>query len=359
MKFVDEFRDKSLVLELAAQIKKLSRKPVVLMEVCGGHTMAIRRFGIPSLLPSNIKLLSGPGCPVCVTSRKYIDQAVAYARRRDIIIATYGDLVRVPGSTSSLAAERARGADIRVVYSTLDAITIARQNPDKSLVFLGIGFETTTPSSAVAIMEAQKSGMHNFFLFSAHKLMPPAMAALIDEGIRIDGYIGPGHVTAIAGSDMYKELAEKYRLSIVVSGFEPVDLMQTIYMLVRQIELDKPQVEVQYQRAVTADGNPGAKKIVSEVFEPRDDWWRGLGILKGSGLRIKSAFAGYDAEKQIEVEVEETIEPKGCICGEVLKGIKIPTECKLFGKTCTPSDPVGACMVSNEGACQAFYRYGN
>jgi hydrogenase expression/formation protein HypD len=328
------------------------------MEVCGGHTMAIRRFGIPSLLPSNIKLLSGPGCPVCVTSRRYIDQAVAYARRKDIIIATYGDLIRVPGSTSSLAGERAKGADIRVVYSTLDAIAIARQNPEKHLIFLGIGFETTTPSSAVAIMEAQKSGTDNFFLFSAHKLMPPAMAALIDEGIRIDGYIGPGHVTAIAGADMYRELAEKYRLSIVVSGFEPVDLIQTIYMLVKQIESNKPGVEVQYRRAVTSDGNPTAKRIVSEVFEPRDDWWRGLGILKDSGLGLNPAFAGYDAEKQIMADVEETIEPKGCICGEVLKGMKIPVECRLFGKACTPSSPVGACMVSNEGACQAFFRYG-
>ena len=320
--------------------------------------MAIRRFGIPSLLPSSIKLLSGPGCPVCVTSRGYIDQAVAYARRKDIIIATYGDLIRVPGSTSSLAGERANGADIRVVYSTLDAIEMARQNPGKSLIFLGIGFETTTPSSAIAIIEAQKSGTDNFFLFSAHKLMPPAMAALIDEGIKIDGYIGPGHVTAIAGADMYRELAEKYRLAIVVSGFEPVDLMQTIYMLVKQVESGEPKVEVQYRRAVTAKGNQTAKRIVDEVFEPRDDWWRGLGTLRDSGLGIRSAFARYDAEKQIEVKVEETIEPKGCICGEVLKGISSPLECKLFARICTPSSPVGACMVSNEGACQAFYRYG-
>ena len=320
--------------------------------------MAIRRFGIPSLLPSSIKLLSGPGCPVCVTSRGYIDQAVAYARRKDIIIATYGDLIRVPGSTSSLAGERANGADIRVVYSTLDAIEMARQNPGKSLIFLGIGFETTTPSSAIAIIEAQKSGTDNFFLFSAHKLMPPAMAALIDEGIKIDGYIGPGHVTAIAGADMYRELAEKYRLAIVVSGFEPVDLMQTIYMLVKQVESGEPKVEVQYRRAVTAKGNQTAKRIVDEVFEPRDDWWRGLGTLRDSGLGIRSAFARYDAEKQIEVKVEETIEPKGCICGEVLKGISSPPECKLFARICTPSSPVGACMVSNEGACQAFYRYG-
>ncbi|MBN2215066.1 MAG: hydrogenase formation protein HypD [Bacteroidales bacterium] len=358
MKFVDEFRDKTLVLDLAKEIRKISKKPVVLMEVCGGHTMAIRRFGISSLLPPHITLLSGPGCPVCVTSRGYIDQAVAYARRKDVIIATYGDLVRVPGSTSTLAGERADGADIRVVYSTLDAIEIAKHNPGKLLVFLGIGFETTTPSSAVAIKEAQKSGTGNFYLFSAHKMMPPAMAAIVDEGIRIDGYIGPGHVTTIAGADMYKKLVEKYGLAVVISGFEPVDMMQSIYMLVRQIEMNRPGVEIQYRRAVTAEGNLMARNLINEVFEPRDDWWRGLGILANSGLGIKPAFAQHDAEKQIKVEVEETIEPEGCICGEVLKGIRSPLECRLFGRICTPSSPVGACMVSNEGACQACYRFG-
>ena len=358
MKFVDEFRDKSLVLDVIDQIKKISGKPVVLMEVCGGHTMAIRRFGIPSLLPPTVKLLSGPGCPVCVTSRKYIDQAVAYSRKKNIIIATYGDLIRVPGSTSSLAFEKANGADVRVVYSSLDALQIARENPEKKLVFLGIGFETTTPSSAVGIIEAEKSGINNFYLFSAHKLMPPAMAALIDEGIRIDGYIGPGHVTTIAGADMYNELAEKYRLAIVVAGFEPADLVQSVYMLVKQIEEGKPKVEVQYRRVVTSSGNVIAQNIVNKIFKPRNDWWRGLGVLKNSGLGIRSEYADFDAEKQLDVEVGETVEPKGCICGEVLKGIRKPTECKLFGKTCTPSDPVGACMVSGEGACQAYFKYG-
>ena len=359
MKYVDEFRDKSLVYELSEKIKAISKKKVVLMEVCGGHTMAIRRFGIPSLLPPTIKLLSGPGCPVCVTSRKYIDQAVAYARRKEVIITTYGDLIRVPGSTSTLAEEKADGADIRIIYSTLDAIEIAKSCPDKKIIFLGIGFETTTPSSAVAIKEAQKINLKNFFLFSAHKLMPPAMAALIDEGVKIDGYIGPGHVTTVTGTEMYKPLTQKYNLAIVISGFEPVDLMQSIYLLVRQIESDNRKVEIQYKRVATVDGNKTARQLITEIFEPRDDWWRGLGVLKNSGLGLRKAYTVFDAERQIEVTVEPTIEPKGCICGDVLKGTKTPLECKLYGKVCTPSNPVGACMVSNEGSCQAYYRYGN
>ncbi len=359
MKFVDEFRNKSQVLELSEKIKSISKKPVVLMEVCGGHTMAIRRFGIPSLLPPTIKLLSGPGCPVCVTSRKYIDQAVAYARNKEVIITTYGDLIRVPGSTSTLAEEKAAGADIRIIYSTLEAIEIAKSNPDKKIIFLGIGFETTTPSSAIAIKEAEKIRLDNFFLFSAHKLMPPAMAALIDEGVKIDGYIGPGHVTVVTGTDMYKPLTDKYNLAIVISGFEPVDLMQSIYMLVHQIESNRRKVEIQYRRVATVSGNKMAQQLIGEVFKPRDEWWRGLGILKDSGLGLRPTYAQFDAEKQIEAAVEPTIEPKGCICGEVLKGTKTPLECNLFGKACTPSNPVGACMVSSEGSCQAYYRYGS
>lgn len=359
MKYVDEFRDKSIILELSEKIKRISKSQVVLMEVCGGHTMAIRRFGIPSLLPPTIKLLSGPGCPVCVTSRKYIDQAVAYSRLKDVIITTYGDLIRVSGSTSTLEEEKAGGANIRIVYSTLDAIEIARTNPTKKIIFLGIGFETTSPSSAIAIKEAEKANLNNFFLFSAHKLMPPAMAALIDEGIKIDGYIGPGHVTAIAGTDMYKSLTENYKLAIVISGFEPVDLMQSIYMLVHQIESGQRKVEIQYRRIATNEGNIMAQQLMAEVFEYRDDWWRGLGILRNSGLGLKSEFSRFDAEKQIEVSVESAIEPKGCICGEVLKGASTPVECILFGKVCTPSNPVGACMVSSEGTCQAYYRYGS
>lgn len=359
MKYVDEYRDRALVEKLANEIKKISRKKIRIMEVCGGHTMAIQKFGIPSLLPKTVELLSGPGCPVCVTSRKYIDQAVAYARLKGVIIATYGDLIRVPGSSSSLDQEKAMGADVRIVYSSLDALNLAVQNPSKRVIFLGIGFETTTPASAVVIIEAEKKRIDNFFLFSTHKLMPPAMSALIDEGVKIDGYIGPGHVTAVSGTDMYKELVEKYNLSIVISGFEPVDLLQSIYMLVKQVESGKKGIEIQYKRAVFPQGNEKAKQLVNEVFKTRNDWWRGLGVLQGSGLMLNENYKKFDAELQIPVICEKLIEPKGCHCGEVLKGVCLPTDCKLFGKVCTPQNPVGACMVSNEGACHAYYRYGN
>ena len=357
MKFVDEYRDKEIVKKIVANIKNISKKNVSLMEVCGGHTMSIHKFGIPSLLPKNIKLLSGPGCPVCVSSRKFIDQAIAYTRLPEIIIATYGDLIRVPGSTSSLNKEKAKGADIRIVYSVLDALTMAQNNPDKKVIFLGIGFETTAPSSAVGIYNADKLNLKNFSLFSSHKVMPPAMKALINEGVKIDGYIAPGHVSTITGSGIYKDIAEKYHAACVISGFEPVDLLQSIYMLVKQIETNDFKIEIQYKRVVKPEGNLKAKEMLNEVFYLRDDWWRGLGILPKSGLGIREKYARFDAEKVFEVEVEETREDKGCICGEILKGLKTPKDCKLFGKPCTPGDPVGACMVSNEGSCYAFYRY--
>ena len=327
------------------------------MEVCGGHTMAIHRFGIPSLLPNTIELLSGPGCPVCVTSRTFIDRAIAMCRLPGVILTTYGDLIRVPGSFSSLEREKAEGADIRIVYSTLDALEIAKKNPDKRIVFPGIGFETTTPSSAVALLEARRQKVTNFYLLSSHKTMPLAMMALIDAGIRIDGYIGPGHVSTIAGAGMYAPLLAKYPLSIVISGFEPVDLLQSIYMIVQQMENNERKLEIQYKRVVTPEGNLKAKALVEEVFEPCDDWWRGLGVIPGSGMAIRKEFSAFDAIRQIAVNVEPAVEPPGCICGEVLKGIKKPVECLLFGKVCTPVNPIGTCMVSNEGACQAYYRY--
>ncbi len=357
MKYIDEYRNKESVFEITEKIKQISTKQVNLMEVCGGHTMAIQKFGIPYLLPKTIKLLSGPGCPVCVSSRRFIDHAVALSRRPDVIITTFGDLIRVPGSTSSLDGEKAGGADVRIVYSILDALNIARQNPDKKIVFLGIGFETTTPGSAVGINIAYEDNLKNFFFLSSHKIMPPAMAALIDEGVKIDGYIGPGHVSTITGSEMYSSIAEKYKLGVVISGFEPVDLLQSIYLLVKQIENNNQKVEIAYRRVVKPEGNPKARAIVNEVFELRDDWWRGLGILKDSGLYLKEKYSAFDAEKMLPVEIEKTIEPKGCICGEILKGLKSPKDCKLFGTACSPQDPVGACMVSSEGACHAFYRY--
>jgi hydrogenase expression/formation protein HypD len=357
MKYIDEYRDKHLVLSLAEAIRSSSRKAIVLMEVCGGHTMAIQRFGIPSLLPPTITLLSGPGCPVCVSSRRYIDQAIAYSRLPGIIIATYGDLIRVPGSTSSLDKEKASGRDIRIVVSVMDALALARDNPGKKIVFLGIGFETTAPASATAILGAARLGLKNFFLFSSQKIMPPAMAALIDEGVRLNGYIAPGHVSAITGIDIYRDIPGKFGLGCVISGFEPVDIMESILMLVRQAEQNKPSVEIQYKRAVKKEGNPEALKILEEVFILRDDWWRGLGVLPKSGQGIREKYASFDAEACIPINVEPTREDKGCICGEILKGLRRPTDCKLFGKACTPQNPVGACMVSHEGACHAYFRY--
>ncbi len=357
MKYIDEYRDRELVLKLIEQIKKASSKPITLMEVCGGHTMSIQKFGIPSLLPKNIKLVSGPGCPVCVSSRKYIDQSVAYAKLPDVIIATYGDLIRIPGSSSTLDEEKAKGADVRIVYSVLDALKIAQDYPEKRIVFLGIGFETTAPSSAVGVLNAHKQGITNFFLFSSHKIMPPAMTALIDEGVKIDGYIAPGHVSTITGSGIYKDIADIYKLGCVISGFEPVDLLRSILMLIKQLEKGEPKVEIEYSRVVKPEGNIKAQQILDEVFELKDDWWRGLGILPKSGMKIRELYKEYDAELMIPVEVEPTREDKGCLCGEILKGLKNPKNCKLFKKVCTPSDPVGACMVSHEGACNAYYRF--
>jgi len=357
MKYIDEYRDKDLVTKLAEGIKKISSKKINLMEVCGGHTMSIQKFGIPYLLPETVNLLSGPGCPVCVSSRKFIDHAVAMSRLPGTIITTFGDLIRVPGSSSSLDKEKAAGADVRIVYSVLEAISLAKKYPDKKVIFLGIGFETTTPTSAAGIVHAYKNNVQNFFLLSSHKIMPPAMSALIDEGVKVDGYIGPGHVSTITGSGMYEEIARKFNLGVVISGFEPVDLMQSIYMLVDQIEHGKQRVEIQYKRFVKPEGNIKAKQVMDEVFELRDDWWRGLGILPKSGLKIRDKYSSFDAEKMIEVNIEKTIEPKGCICGEILKGIKNPKDCKLFAKACTPQNPVGACMVSSEGSCHAYYKY--
>ncbi len=357
MKYVDEYRNKGIVKYYSDQIKKISTKHVRLMEVCGGHTMSIQKFGLPWLLPDTVELVSGPGCPVCVTDRSFIDKAIAYSRLPNVIITTYGDLIRVPGSTSSLEIEKAAGADIRIVYSILDAMLLAKKNRRKKIIFLGIGFETTAPSTAAGILKASTASLTNFLVLSAHKIMPPAMETLIDEGVNIQGYIGPGHVSTITGKGIFKDIPKKYNMGVVISGFEPVDLMQSIHMLVTQIENNDPKVEIQYTRVVKPEGNIMAQQMMDEVFELRDDWWRGLGTLKNSGLGINSKYSKYDAENMIEVEVEETKEPKGCICGLILRGEKKPKDCKLFGNVCTPSDPVGACMVSTEGSCHAYYLY--
>ncbi len=361
IKYITEYRDKELISDVLSDIRNIHRKPVTFMEVCGGHTMSLHKNGIPALLPPTIKLLSGPGCPVCVTPKRFIDNAVEIAGRDDSIVTTFGDLVRVPGSETSLEKEKAAGRDIRIVYSSADAIKTAKDNPDKKIVFLGIGFETTAPSSAVAVMRADREHLDNFFLLSAHKVMPPAMSALIDIGVKINGYICPGHVSTVAGSNMYRSLVDRYGIGCVVSGFEPLDLLQTIFMLVQQYEDGTPRVENQYIRAVTPEGNLKALEQMYKVFEPSDDWWRGLGIIPGSGLKIREEYERFDAyrhfslkEKPDNLYVEEE---KGCRCADVLKGIITPPECPLYGSRCTPPNPAGACMVSSEGACAAWYRY--
>jgi hydrogenase expression/formation protein HypD len=357
MNYLQDYRKKELILAVSQELKAISKKNITLMEVCGGHTAAIHRFGLPSLLPPNIRLLSGPGCPVCVSSQHFLDTAIAYSKLPDVIIATYGDLIRVSGSVSSLDKEKANGHDIRIIYSVLEALELARKNPGKKVVFLGIGFETTAPATAAAIVEAQKEKLTNFFVLSAHKVMPPVMKALVQEGVKIDGFIAPGHVSAITGTAIYNDLAIVYKLGIVVAGFEPADLMQAILMLVRQIESGSPKVEVQYRRVVREQGNKIAQSLLSKVFELKDDRWRGLDIIPGSGLKIRSGFSGFDAEKYFTVSIPEPSEPKGCICGLILRGLKTPNDCNLFARTCTPSDPVGACMVSAEGTCATYYKY--
>lgn len=357
MKFIDEFRDNKLIHNIAKLIHNICDRDIVIMEVCGGHTVAIQKWGLPSLLPHNIELLSGPGCPVCVTDIKFIDHAIALCKIPEVIITTYGDLMRVPGSSSTLMNEKSKGADVRMVYSVLDAFNIALNNPSKKVVFLAIGFETTAPMTAVAVQKAKKMGLKNFFVLCAHKIIPPAMSAIIEEGIPIQGYIAPGHVSTITGPEIYENLVNKYQVACVISGFEPLDLMQSILMIIKQIKDKKFRVENQYRRAVFTGGNPKAKELINKVFRLNDQVWRGLGVIKQSGLQLNEDYENFDAEKMIEVHVEPSVEIKGCICGEILKGLKKPTDCSLFSKVCTPANPMGACMVSHEGACQAYYRY--
>ena len=361
MKYIDEFRNAGAVRGLARRIGDLAAglDSVKLMEVCGTHTMSIARFGLHSLFPENVELTSGPGCPVCVSPQSFVDKAIAYCRRPDTIITTFGDMVRVPGSSSSLEKEQAEGADIRVVLSTMDALRIAESDPEKDVVFLGVGFETTAPTIAAAILEAGSKGLNNFAVLSGHKTMPNAMSALAsDPEVRIDGYVCPPHVSAIIGSDAYLFLAEKYDKPCAIAGFEPVDIMQGILWLLEMIAAGKPEVRNQYSRVVTAQGNLEARRILKEVFRPIDDEWRGIGTIPLSGLAIADAYADFNADCRWPVKAEPTRFPKGCICGSILKGTAGPRDCALFGKACTPDEPVGACMVSTEGACAAAYKYG-
>lgn len=357
MKYIDEYRDKGLIMKLADQIGKSVRRDYTFMEVCGGHTAAIHRFGIPSLLPGNVKLISGPGCPVCVTGTDFIDKAIAYSKMERVIITTFGDLVRVPGSASSLEKEKAAGADIRIVLSGLEALEIARINSEKKVIFLGIGFETTAPGTAVTIKQAEKDNIKNFFLLSAHKVMPPAMEAIIKEGVNLDGFICPGHVATITGSTVFNFIPEKFNLSCVITGFEPTDILQSILMLVHQVNRNTPKVEIQYNRAVTDKGNIIAQRHLSQIFEPCDEQWRGLGVIRGSGLKLRKEYEKFDAEKIIPVRIKFREEDVLCICGDILRGLKTPEDCALFARICVPENPAGACMVSNEGTCNTWYKY--
>lgn len=358
MKHINEYRDGELFRKIVEKIVPISRKKVRLMEVCGTHTMAIFRSGIRALLPETITLLSGPGCPVCVTSQREIDACIKLAGIKDVIVATFGDLLRVPGSDSSLQEERAEGKEIRIVYSAFDALDLAESNPQKEVVFLGVGFETTAPTVAASIVEAEKRRLENFSVLSAHKLVPPALSALMSaDKVKIDGFICPGHVSVIIGAKAYLPVVEKYHTPCVVSGFEPVDILQAIYVLVRQIEAGDEKLENQYRRAVTFDGNEKARQIMYRVFEPVDAAWRGIGTIPQSGLKIRMEFDSFNAEKNFDLSVPDSREPKGCACGEILLGMITPPECPLYKKACTPSHPVGPCMVSTEGTCAAYYKY--
>lgn len=359
MKYIDEFRRKEESEAILRKIRGLSRREVSIMEICGTHTHSISKYGIREGLPSNIRLISGPGCPVCVTSAADVNRVIDFSReRRDAIIATFGDMMKVPGSESSLQEEKARGADIRVVYSPLNALEIAKKNLDKEVVLFAVGFETTAPTVAATVLGAKEAGLKNFSVLSLHKLTPPAMKALLDGGeIEIDGFIAPGHVTAIIGAKAYGFLAEDYNSPCVVAGFEPVDALMGIYMLVKQFEEGRHDIEIEYDRVVTWEGNRRAQEVISEVFEPADSLWRGIGNIPGSGLALSGAYSFYDAEKRFSIPRGVDAEPKGCRCGSVLKGLITPEECGLFASACTPEFAIGPCMVSSEGTCAAWYKY--
>ena len=352
------FRDPELARGSIHSINQWAPEHATLMEVCGTHTVAIARNGLRTMMPEGTRLASGPGCPVCVTSNKDIDTVIALARIPDVAIATFGDMTRVPGSTSSLLQEQAQGRDINIVYSPLDALKLAQENPDKQIVFVGVGFETTTPLVAMAIKRAQALGLDNFSVFVAHKNMPGALEAIVaDPQLEINALILPGHVSTIIGVKPYEFLARKYGIPGVITGFEPVDVLQGIAMIMRQLHEGRAEIEIAYTRGVMPEGNPVALAAIDEVFETVDATWRGLGVIPGSGYAIRPEYAQFDAVKRFEPDVEPTQEPKGCRCGDVLRGMMAPNECPLFRKVCTPENPVGPCMVSSEGSCAAYYRY--
>ena len=354
------FKDPQLAKGLVESIRAFAPtdRQVTLMEVCGTHTVSIARNGIRSLMPENVRLASGPGCPVCVTSNHDIDKVIALARIPGVIITTFGDMTRVPGSTSSLLAEQANGADVRIVYSPLDALRIAQENPESQVVFVGVGFETTTPLVAMAIKRAAAAGLKNFSVYAAHKNMPGALEAIVnDPELKVDALILPGHVSTIIGAEPYRFLAERYGIPGVITGFEPNDMLQGIAMIMRQIAERRADIEIAYSRGVMQEGNPTALAAIDEVFETVPANWRGIGEIPGSGYRIRDEFADFDAMRRLAPEVEPTVEHTGCRCGDVLRGIITPADCPLFRKACSPENPIGPCMVSSEGACAAYYRY--
>ena len=369
IKYVDEFRRHDLAQLLSAAIKKESdpQRQYNLMEFCGGHTHAIFRYGVQDLMPENVKFVHGPGCPVCVLPIGRIDNAIQLTQKNNVILCTYGDLMRVPASgRKSLLKIKAEGADVRMVYSTQDALKIARNNPDKEVVFFAIGFETTTPPTAVAIKQAKKEGLKNFSVFCNHVLTPAAIQNILESpevremsSVVIDGFFGPSHVSSIIGSQPYEFFSEEFQKPVVIAGFEPLDVMQSALMLIRQINNGRHEVENEYTRVVSREGNQKAQTLVAEVMELRRNFeWRGLGMVPYSALQIKQSYAEFDAEKRFDVPQIHASDIKGCECPRILRGVKKPTDCKLFGTVCTPENPMGSCMVSSEGACAAYWSYG-
>ena len=369
MKYIDEYRDSALAQHIAAAIRAAANPARIyqFMEFCGGHTHAIARYGLPDLLPDNVHMIHGPGCPVCVLPIGRIDLAIKLALENGVILCTYADTLRVPASESlSLLRAKARGGDIRMVYSVTDALKTARNNPGKAVVFFAIGFETTTPPTAVAIRQAQAEGLKNFSVLCCHVLTPSAIINILESPevrvlgtVPLDGFIGPAHVSTVIGSRPYDFFAEEYRKPVVIAGFEPLDVMQAILMLVRQVNEGRAEVENEFTRAVTPEGNEKAQKLVSEVFELRRSFeWRGLGEVPYSALKIRSHYAEFDAERRFDLEYKPVPDTKACECGAILRGVKKPTDCKIFGTVCTPENPMGSCMVSSEGACAAHYSYG-
>jgi hydrogenase expression/formation protein HypD len=362
MKFVDEFRDADKAQALAAQIAALCEpgRQYKLMEVCGGHAHTIYKHGLEDYLPESVTLVHGPGCPVCVIPMGRVDDAISIAERPDVIMTTFGDMMRVPGGRGSFFDSKANGADIRMVYSPLDSLKIARQNPDKRVVFMAIGFETTAPSTAMTVLRAKMEGLTNFSIFCNHVTIIPAIKAILDSpDLRLDGFLGPGHVSTVIGCRPYEFIARDHGKPLVCAGFEPLDILQSVYMLMRQLAEGRSVVENQYARVVPWDGNPKALQVIGEVMTLRPYFeWRGLGFISHSALGVSDAYAEFDAERIFEVPGVRVADPKACQCGEVLKGVLKPWECKVFGTACTPETPIGTCMVSPEGACAAYYNFG-